>query len=116
VIIVLGVTEYPKLEWARVITWSDSEIFKIQLRDALQEIETIDRDAMMSLIADHIKRGFVRKSMVDFEYLKNEIDPPVIALILGALAILVTGAITIHFVYNRRGFTARTTRFRRSRF
>lgn len=94
VVVVLGVPEYPKLAWARVFSWTDNELFKVQLRDDLQALQLAERQAVLDVIERHVTASFKRRSMEDFEYLRNEIHPPgwVIALlaVLGVVGSLAT--------------------------
>lgn len=76
VIVVMGTPNWPKIEWVRVITWSKSEIFKVELRDKILEIGEADRAVVLPAIAAQIDKNFVRRRMREFEYLKAEIDPP----------------------------------------
>ena len=76
VIVVLSTPAYPKLEWARVISWTDKELFKVQLRDELQALKDVERTAVFDILERNVKSTFVRKPMKDFEYLENEIQPP----------------------------------------
>ncbi len=90
VVVMLGVPEYPKLAWVRVMSWTDKELFKVELRDELADLEVVDREKMLPIMAKHIEASFVRKPMADFEYLKSEISPPlwvaVLAIALGLIA------------------------------
>lgn len=92
VVVMLGAPEYPKLSWVRVMSWTDKELFKVELRDDLARLDVIDRTKVLPIIASHIQSSFVRKPMADFEYLKSEISPPVwvviLALVLGMAASL----------------------------
>lgn len=76
IVVVLGAPEYPKLSWVRVLSWTDRELFKVQLRDDLRKLGTVDREGVLGVLEQHTKTSFVRKSMKDFEYLANEIKPP----------------------------------------
>jgi hypothetical protein len=76
VVVVLGTPAYPKLEWARVISWTDKELFKVQLRDELQALKEVERTAVFDIVERNVKSTYVRKPMKDFEYLANEIQPP----------------------------------------
>lgn len=98
IIVMIGSTEYPKIDWVRVMSWTDKEIFKVELRDAIQELENIDREKIIALILDITVKDFKRKSMKDFAYLENEIDPPewVIWLAIGIM-LSVTGGFWFYF-------------------
>lgn len=84
VVVVLGTPNYPEISWAGVITWSDSELFKVKLRDDLRALGTASPDGVIPIIQDNVMKGFVRKKNEEFEYLKKEIKPPVWLLCIGA--------------------------------
>lgn len=90
IIVVIGTTSYPKIDWVAVSSWTDSQIFKVQLRDEIMALGTVDRTKVLSAIDTHTMKSFVRKSMKDFEYLKHKAEPPVwvltLAIVLGMLA------------------------------
>lgn len=89
IVVIFGVTEYPKIEWVRILSWTDKELFKVQLRDELLETKELDRTKVIPLISQHTMSTFHRKSMKDFAYLEAEIDPPewMIYLLIGILVI-----------------------------
>lgn len=76
VVLVIGSTEYPKITWANVISWTDREIFKTMLRDEIVALETINVDTALTVLNRTISTEFSRKRMRDFEYLSAEVDPP----------------------------------------
>jgi hypothetical protein len=82
VIVVMGTPSYPAIDWVRVISWTDEELFKVQLRDDLLDLKTVDRTAVLNQVEQHIATQFKRKHMKDFEYLQSDIKPPTWALIL----------------------------------
>lgn len=101
VIVVLGAPEYPKLAWTRIVSWTDKELFKVQLRDDLLKLEALDHTAVFDLLEKHSGESFVRKNMADFEYLSNEIEPPTWVLIMaGLLGVLSSLGLSIYFAKN----------------
>jgi len=82
VIVILGVTKFPEIKWARVMAWTKIEEFKISLRNDLLDLKTIaDSKALTSLIVNDINRpgekgGFVRTPMSELEYLIADISLP----------------------------------------
>jgi hypothetical protein len=103
VIVVLGTPAYPKLEWARVISWTDKELFKVQLRDELQALKEVERTVVFDILERNVKATFVRKPMKDFEYLENEIQPP--GWLLAVLFVLSTISSVGASVFFRRNQT-----------
>ena len=88
IVVIIGSTEYPKIEWVRVMSWTDKEIFRVTLRDDIEEIGTIDRERILTAVREDTLKLYERKRMRDFEYLKREIEPPTwviaLAVFLGA--------------------------------
>lgn len=100
VVLVIGTTNYPKIEWVQVMSWTKAELFKVQLRDAILALKTIDRPKVIKILHDNIKDGFVRRPMADFEYLKNEIEPPMWVLIFGFILGIV-GSVGLSIWFHR---------------
>lgn len=90
VVLLIGSTQYPKIDFVRVISWTKNESFKVQLRDAVQERGTIDR-SIIHLMTDHIAKNFERRKMSEFSYLEGEIDPPE-WLVISLILVLLIGA------------------------
>lgn len=101
VVVVLGVPQYPEIAWSRVFSWTDRELFKVELRDALQELKTLERSQVMGVLKEHITQGFVRKPMKDFEYLKNEVEPPLwLSILLAFLGLAVSVGTSLYLARN----------------
>ena len=99
-VVIFGVTEYPKIDWVRVMSWSRAEELKITLRDILQhDIGSLDkREAIISATKELTERYFVRTRMREFEYLMAGVRPPTWALVM--LMIVGTGlsvGLTVYF-------------------
>ncbi|MNR71296.1 hypothetical protein D3C71_19110 [compost metagenome] len=75
IVVVLGTPQYPSISWARVISWTDNEMFKVELTDALRDLPEASPETVLPLVAKQAMAGFERKSMKDFEYLKDSIEP-----------------------------------------
>lgn len=91
VVLIVGSTEYPKIDFVRVLSWTKNEAFKIQLRDAVMDRGTVDR-SVVQLCADHIEQRFQRREMKEFAYVKGEIDPPE-WLVVTLIVLLIGGAV-----------------------
>lgn len=114
VVVVMGAPEWPKINWVRIITWSKSEIFKVELRDTIQLLNVADREQVIPAIAVQIDKNFVRRSMKEFKYLENEIDPPSwVLMVLVVLQLISAGVIAILMERNFSLNLHRTVRFRR---
>jgi len=101
VVLIVGSTQYPKIDFVRVLSWTKNETFKVQLRDAVMDKGTIDR-SLVTMCASQIEQNFVRRQMKEFEYLSGEIDPPD-WLVTTLIALLIVGAVgTYVFIQKRK--------------
>lgn len=91
VVVVIGAPEYPKISWVRVFSWSDAELFKVQLRDQLMGT-TLDPRETTRIVGERINANYVIKNIKDFDYLENEVQPPMWLLIV---LFFLTGAASI---------------------
>ncbi|CAB5514451.1 hypothetical protein LMG26857_03510 [Achromobacter anxifer] len=114
VVLVLGTPEYPKIDWARVISWTDNHTFKVELRDATTAMKEASAPAVVDMLEQHIARAFERKSMKDFEYLKTLIEPPTWLLVL-LFVVSVIVSVGLSFYLARDGVSGAPRRFRRFR-
>lgn len=94
VITIIGVEEWPKISWVRVLSWTESEYFKVATRDKLYAMENVDIDKYFTIMGESIDKDYTYSSMRRFEHLSNDRAPPlwaiVTAIILTVLANLVT--------------------------
>lgn len=84
VVIFLGV-EGTKIVWADAMTFAldkGNELFQVKMRDGLQAIGTVDPVRILQFTQDTISSNYKRIHMSEFEYLKDEINPPTWAIIL----------------------------------
>lgn len=101
VIIIVGTTAYPKIDWVAVSSWTDKQLFKVQLRDEIMAHGVIDRNQILTAFDKHTRATYVRKQMKDFEYLKNQIEPPTWVLIVAfVLSILTSLGLSFYFYHN----------------
>lgn len=100
IVIVFGTTTYPKIDWVYVMSWTDDQLFKVKLRDELWHLGIVDRGKTLESIKRNTLSSFMRKPMADFEYLKDEIEPPLWVLILAALC-AVGGSIALTIFFHR---------------
>ncbi len=115
IIVIVGTTAYPKIDWVAVSSWTDSQIFKVQLRDEIMGLGNVDRAQMIAAIDKHTMATYKRKSMKDFEYLKSQIEPPVWVLIL-AVILGIVSACGLSFYFQRNDPFGDGVGIRRRRF
>lgn len=98
VVVVIGTPEYPKIRWVTVFGWAKNDIFNVQLRDDIREIGVVDRTKIIPAIKANILKSYVRKPMEEYEYLKEQIEPPLWVSILAIILSLISlGWLTYYF-------------------
>lgn len=103
IVIMLGVTEYPKIAWVDVMAWAlnlGNENFHVLLRDELLSQQTINTQKIVPVVANFIQTKFDRPPMAQFETLKGEIDPPMWAIILAVLC-AIGGSMGLTYYFHR---------------
>jgi len=105
IIIVIGVTDYPKISWVDTITLgknANNTMLQVKLRDDLMALQTIDNyDNIINIINADVKSNFNRKHMKDYAYLDNEIQPSMTAMIIiFVLTLLCNIGLSIFFFKN----------------
>ena len=98
-VLIVGATQYPKIDWVRIMSWSRSEDLKVELRDGMMNLNTLDkRDEVLTLIEQQVDQKFVRTPMAQFEYLLASWQPSTGVLVtLFVLGILGSVGMTIYF-------------------
>lgn len=103
VVLIIGTTGYPKIDWVDVISWTKNELFKVQLRDEVLAQGTIDRTQVLNTVSKHIDASFIRRRMREFEYLETEIHPPTTVLVtLAFMQVLTAIGLTLISRVNRQ--------------
>lgn len=76
VMIIIGASNYPKIDWVEVFSWSKNQMVNIKLRDDITELGSMSSiNVLMGVISDDVNNHFVRKTMKEFEYLDGQIQP-----------------------------------------
>lgn len=91
VVLVVDVDDDWRPRWAQAMAWTDSELFKVKLRDDVLDLSIITVDAVAAVIERDVRQHYRRKPMADFEYLSSLITPsPLQWAITLAIALLVS--------------------------
>lgn len=88
-VIVIGAPHYPEIAWVDVFSWSQNDLFNVTLRDDVKNLKTVDRDQILRISYVDIVKLYQRKSMKDYKYLEDELEPDmwifVLAIVLGVI-------------------------------
>lgn len=94
VVVILGMNSFPKLDWVRVMSWTDSPLFKEELAKKITNLPDLnDASLLGKTIMEQIglgdsQGGFLRKPMDEFHELRNDIHLPLMAYFWGILIAL----------------------------
>lgn len=99
-VLVIGVSAPSTISWVSVFSWSKNELLNVALRDDIKMLGVLDRRAVLDTLALNIKNSFERRSMKEFEYLKDEIDPPLWAVIIASV-FAVLGSVLLSLYFRR---------------
>ena len=112
-VVIVGSTQYPKIDWVRIMSWSTREDLKVELRDAIQDLGSLDRRSeILATMEAQVNEKFVKRHWDDFKYLMSTWQPT--AGILICLLILgIGGSIGVSiFFYHQDPFDQRFRRYR----
>lgn len=99
IVVVIGVGPDDSIEWVEVDSWSTSDLVNIEIRDLVADLKIVDEDAISSLLRQSVSLYYVQRSMEEFEYLKDDVDIPLVVLILlSVLVFTLNIGTTIYFV------------------
>lgn len=78
-----------KITWVQVMAWTTDKLAEVVIKDNITAIGMLDREKIISSLKETVVKYYHRKSMSDFEYLKNTTTPSttfwVVSMILGFL-------------------------------
>jgi hypothetical protein len=75
IVLVIGMGE-SKPKWAKVLSWTKREDFKIHVRDRVMRLTALDMTGVSAILTEEVAARFERRQMKEFEYLENEIQIP----------------------------------------
>lgn len=100
-VIIIGATNYPHIDWVRIMSWSKSEQLKVEIRDAISVLSLEKRTEILKTIESMVDQKFVRRPMADFKYLMASWQPtPWVTMLIFLLGVGITTALTIYFISN----------------
>ncbi|AKF13627.1 hypothetical protein PHIN3_364 [Sinorhizobium phage phiN3] len=94
-VVFLGIKDN-SIYWAEVLSWSKASIFDVELRDKIlgDRDKPLDLNNVISYIENIGMKNYERRSMEEFEFLKEELRTPLwlifLAVIANAIALFVT--------------------------
>lgn len=103
IIIMVGL-DGDEITWVDVMTWalnSGNELFHVTMRDGLLEQKNLEPKLFVPFIAQTVNKLYDRPQMKDYEYLKDDIEPPFWVIILAIILAFGTSiGLTFYFHKN----------------
>lgn len=100
VVVVIGVNQYPRIEWVKVFSWSKFDIINVATRSDLLASKVLSPQQTIGIIAKSIEKNYVRRPMEEFKYLEDEIEPSMWVMVL-ALLLGLGASIGLGYVFHR---------------
>jgi hypothetical protein len=89
IVVAIGVTHYPKIDWAGAFTFGKSaknELLIVKMRDTLENVGDVSKVSdIVGQIRVNAEYYFNRQPMTNFEYLKHDFVPSSKALIISSI-------------------------------
>lgn len=101
-VIFIGLDDH-QIIWADVMTWalnSGNELYHATLRNAISRIEVFDAERISHQISKITDEYYDRPQMSDYEYLKDEIQPPTWLVVLCFFSALALSTILTVFFHH----------------
>lgn len=116
-IVIIGSADREIIDWAAVVSWSEVELLKVQIKDFIMEVGTLEYlDEILTETETLIEKEFHRKPMADFAYLRYQFSPsPTMIVFLLFVGVSLSLGLGLYFVNNdpfRSGLN-RNWRYRR---
>ena len=99
-VVVIGSSDGETIAWADVFSWSKEPEFDIIVRNEITKHGKLEKNAILGIIQEATVQHYVRQPMAEFEYLKDEIEPPTWVMVI-ALILAVPGSLLLAYVFDR---------------
>jgi len=92
------------ISWVDVRHWSSNSIVGLAIENNILALDSLDTQAIDAIIEDAVLENFQLRSMDEFEYLAEEIAPPIWALVLAAMTLLVVTPVITYMFHKHEVF------------
>lgn len=103
VVLVIGVTEFPHIQWTEVMIFAGNENLKAELSKAVFGLETLTpASTLAETFITQVDQGFERVPMAKYEHLLYEVSIPIWAyLLIGLMNLVSAGFVSLLLTNNR---------------
>lgn len=100
--IFISVDDKNQVQWCQVSTWCEVEILKIEVRNYVESMKTLDMKSLADYLYKELDEKFVRKQFAEFNYLTVE---PSTSIVLWTFIITLLVNIAVSFWLVKNEFT-----------
>ncbi|MFW9871599.1 MAG: hypothetical protein ACFFG0_00700 [Candidatus Thorarchaeota archaeon] len=83
----IGVDKNENIKWGHIISWTESQVLKIEARDFVSNMGKLDLQVLAEWTDKEISSKFIRKPFKDFNYL--QVKPSGLSIVLSYIVILI---------------------------
>jgi hypothetical protein len=85
IVVVTGLGTDQSIKWVCVFSWSKNSVVNFEIQQGIKSLDFLDVNKYSDLIAKYATKSFVRRPMAEFEYLLDDIDPPMWVVVLAGM-------------------------------
>ena len=105
-VIAIGSADGVTIQWADVFSWSKKAEFDVAVRNGITAHGKLEKNAILGIIQEATLSDYVRRPMAEYEYLKDEIDPPMWVLVI-LIILAVPGSLALAWFFDGYDLDAR---------
>lgn len=98
ILIFIGIDKELNIQYVKIHSWSLQNIFDVLLRDDIYRLKNIGNPELFNIIQQEIDKSYVRRSFEEFEYLRWQILPSTIEVIIYCITCLICSFTIGHFL------------------
>jgi hypothetical protein len=93
VVVTIGVNDELNIKWSEVNSWSKESLVNIKIRDEIQKMTSLDPSKINKIIETNVLEHYQVQPEEAFEYLAEDIKPPMWVMIMAFIVILIISPI-----------------------
>lgn len=102
VVLCIGIDNQNKINWTYVFSWTDNQLLKIELRDEIMAMDTLDLNKIINHFGKKVNhtKGYIKKSFKEFSYINVEPTTRTMIVTFG-ITIMLTVVICLFGILNK---------------
>jgi len=88
------------VSWTKVFGFTKNSVSNISIQNNIKELKEFDSRKIVQIISKGIDEHFIRRSMEEFEYLKDHHEPPLWVILLGLFFSIIGTSLATYLLSN----------------